>query len=306
MRNAMVENQVIGSAIDLGVSSLIVNKDGSNVIEFGDIHDTFNVASIRKCFLSALYGIRASEGKVDLSDTLKDFGINDNEPVLTQEETLATIEDLLKLRSGVYHPANYETASAKEGRPSRGSHPHNTFWYYNNWDANVLGTIYNEVVGQDIFNDFKELIANPIGMKDFHIEKCEYVEPDENSIHPAYVFRMSANDLVKFGLLYLQSGDWGGKQIIPKDWVAKSLRAYSVTPNGNGFGYMWETSVKGKIYGIEVGDGAFAYSGYPGHYLVGIPSGNLVLVYVHSLDLPDKKGVSSINFSLLLQLVTQI
>lgn len=28
-----------------------------------------------------------------------------------------------------------------KNRPARGSHAPGTFWYYNNWDFNVLGTI---------------------------------------------------------------------------------------------------------------------------------------------------------------------
>jgi CubicO group peptidase (beta-lactamase class C family) len=298
----MDKDKVITLAKDLGAYSFIVNKDNNNIIEFGDTADFFNVASIRKCFLSALYGIRVAEGKISLSSTLEELGINDIEPSLTTEEKQATIEDLLKLRSGVYHPANYETASAKAEKPTRGSHPHNTFWYYNNWDANVLGTIYRQLTAKDIFQDYKDLIANPIGMEDFDINKCEYKSPDENSLHPAYIFRMSARDLVKFGLLYLNKGRFNEKVVIPETWVDKSLHPYSLIPNTNGFGYMWEVSTNGKLYGIEMGNNAFAYSGFPGHFIVGIPSKNMVIVYVHNLDLPDKKYVETEKFAELIKL----
>lgn len=72
---------------------------------------------------------------------MAELGIDDNEPRLTDEEKRATVHDLLKARSGVYHPALYETARMKEKRPPRHSHASGTFWYYNNWDFNVLGTI---------------------------------------------------------------------------------------------------------------------------------------------------------------------
>lgn len=39
----------------------------------------------------------------------------------------------------------------KDARPPRGSHPPGTFWYYNNWDFNVLGTIFIQLTGEDIF-----------------------------------------------------------------------------------------------------------------------------------------------------------
>ncbi len=296
----MDSSAVVLLAKKLGAYSLIVNKNNANVIEFGDTSDRFNIASIRKCLLGALYGIRVAEGKINISSTLEQLKIDDNDPALTAEEKEATVEDLLKLRSGVYHSANYETASAKADKPQRGSHAHNTFWYYNNWDANVLGTIYKNLTKKDIFEDFRKLIAEPIGMEDFDISKCEYKLADENSIHPAYIFRMSVRDLLKFGLLYLNRGNYGGKDIVPRDWVNKSLQPYSTIPNQNGFGYMWEVSVNGFLYGVEVGNGAFAYSGFPGHFLVGIPLFGVAVVYEHNMEIPEKKFVKTEDFAKLL------
>ena len=70
----------------------------------------YNVHSIRKSFLSALYGIHVREGRVDLAATLESLGIDDNEPSLTPVEKKATLHDLIEARSGIYHAALYETA----------------------------------------------------------------------------------------------------------------------------------------------------------------------------------------------------
>ena len=32
-------------------------------------------------------------------------------------------------------------------KPERGSHAPGTFWHYNNWDFNALGTIYRRQTG---------------------------------------------------------------------------------------------------------------------------------------------------------------
>jgi hypothetical protein len=78
----------------------------------------------RKSLLSALYGIRVANHTIDLSLTLEQLQVNDTTPQLSVAERTATIEDLLKLRSGVYHVANYEGTTAKEERPLRGTmHP---------------------------------------------------------------------------------------------------------------------------------------------------------------------------------------
>ncbi len=62
-----------------------------------------------------------------LSSTLGDLGIDDNAPSLTDIEKKATVVDLLKARSGVYHPALYETKGREAKRPKRGSHAPGTF-----------------------------------------------------------------------------------------------------------------------------------------------------------------------------------
>jgi hypothetical protein len=59
------------------------------------------------------------------------------------------------------------------------------------------------------------------------------------SVYPAYTFNMSARDLARFALLYLNSGKWGDQQIAPGQWVEDSTRAYSQTGFGPGYGYLW-------------------------------------------------------------------
>ncbi len=46
--------------------------------------------------------------------------------------------------------------------------------YYNNWDFNALGTIFEQETGTKIFEEFKKQIADPVGMQDFSIDNCFY------------------------------------------------------------------------------------------------------------------------------------
>ena len=101
----------------------------------------------------------------------------------------------------MYHRAAYQSASAKAARPERWSHSPNTFFYYNNWDFNTLGTIFEQETGTKIFEEFKKRIADPLQMEHFLIEDTEYRFELDESIHPAYLFRMTALDMARFGLL---------------------------------------------------------------------------------------------------------
>jgi len=179
-------------------SAMMLIQGGEVVDQWGDIDKKIDCYSVRKTLLSALYGIYASEGVIDINQTLEQLGIDDSPDPLTKEEKQARIEDLLRARSGVYHRVDFETESMTRDRPVRGSHAPGTFWYYNNWDFNVLGTIFEKKTGLKIGDAFYRRIAKPIGMQDFRPDDVFYFGGPA-SIHPTYHFEITARDLARFG-----------------------------------------------------------------------------------------------------------
>jgi CubicO group peptidase (beta-lactamase class C family) len=212
----------------IGSAAVMTVDDGLVVSAWGDIARKFECHSMRKALLSALIGIHVEEGHIDMSKTMEELGIDDNEPSLTATEKLATVADLIKARSGIYHPAPGESPGMKAKRPKRHSHAPGTFWYYNNWDFNALGTIFEQETGTKIFEEFHRRLAEPLQMEDFTVGDCRYLTGDdydtgELSVHPYYLFRMSARDLARFGLLFLREGRWRNQQIISD--TGRSCRA---------------------------------------------------------------------------------
>ena len=65
------------------------------------------------------------------------------------------------------HSRVRETPAMRAARPARGSHPPGSFWYYNNWDFNVLGEIYQRVTGEGLFTAIEHRLARPLGWQDF-------------------------------------------------------------------------------------------------------------------------------------------
>jgi CubicO group peptidase (beta-lactamase class C family) len=242
---------------------------------------------IRKSLLSALIGIAVSDHLIKLDSTLGELGIDDNPPGLTGIEKGATVRELLEARSGVYHAALYETPGMAKMRPPRGSHPPGTFWYYNNWNFNVLGTIYEHATGTGIFEALDQKIAKPIGMQDYRQQDGSYVR-GEASIHPAYEIRMSARDLVRFALLYLHEGNWAGHQIVPREWVEESTRGYSRAASGLGYGYLWWIGFLGGAVAptVTLPEGSFLAEGAGGQYALVVPALDLVVVHRVDRDTP--------------------
>lgn len=263
----------------IGSAAVMIVDDGIVVDAWGDITREYQCHSMRKSLLNALIGIHVDEGHIDLSKTMEDLGIDDNEPSLTPAEKQATVGDLIKARSGIYHPALAESASMKASRPARYSHAPGTFWYYNNWDFNALGTIFEQETGTKMFEEFDRRIAEPLQMEDFEVDDCRY-ETGPDSIHPVYPFRMSSRDLARFGLLFLYEGRWRDQQIIPADWVHESTATHSVIGPDSGYGYMWWTGVKGGLFpNVQVKEHSFYAAGYRGHYVIVLPYRNLVIVH---------------------------
>jgi len=289
-------------AATIPTAAVTVVVDGVVLDEWGETTKRFNVHSIRKSFLSALYGIHVAEGRIRLSATMAELGIDDNEPRLTALEKQATVADLLKARSGIYHAALYETPGMAMARPARGSYPPGTFWYYNNWDFNALGTIYERATKATIFEDFKRRIADPLDMEDFRLDDGTYVRGPE-SVHAAYPLRMTARDLARFGLLYLRGGQWRDRQVVPREWIAESTRAYSNVGQAGGYGYLWWVSSGGPHVTSAFFKGeVFSARGAGGHYILVVPYVNLVIVHRVNTDEPGRQVTGS-QFGHLVQLI---
>lgn len=270
----------VAYAKQAGSTAGMIVHGGRVVAEWGDVARKSNLYSARKSFMSALIGIAVGRGQLDPDATLARLGIDDAAPALTPAERQATVRMLLQARSGVYHPTVYETAQMQASKPPRGSHAPGTFWYYNNWDFNTVGAIYEQAAGRGTFAALAAELAGPIGMQDYRASDGHYVGDAAVTRYPAYVINMSARDLARFGLLYLHEGRWRDRQIVPATWVAESTRAYSDTPTG-GYGYMWWTSTSAS--GARGPHAALlrpAYwaDGNLGQYAVVVPSLDLVVV----------------------------
>lgn len=63
-----------------------------------------------------------------------------------------------------------------------------------------------------------KILFKPLGIKNY---KWEYTP--QNVANTAGGLKMNSLDLAKFGQLYKNNGTWNTQQIIPKEWIAKSL-----------------------------------------------------------------------------------
>lgn len=304
----------LGSFLEkAGSSSLIILVDGKMIYNWGDISKKHTIHSIRKAILNSLYGIYVDNGTINLNETLADLNIDDID-LLTAIEKTATIADLLKSRSGIYHPAAATSQGMLTRIPKRGTHKPNETYVYNNWDFNVLGYILEQKTGESLYDLFDKHISTPLGM-DFTNQISTLKNPteetpfpngdgyyqyeDDKSKYPAYHFRLSAKDMALYGQLYLNKGKWNGKQIISENWIETSTTPYSITNKkyGIGYGMLWKILTPTETRPSK----SFYHTGVGIHMLGVYPSSKVVLI--HRVDTENEFTFNEGDFYKMIALV---
>jgi len=269
----------------LNSSAFLIIQDGKVVANWGDINRRFILHSARKGILNSLYGVYSENGTIDLNKTIGALGITDKDS-LSELERSAQIIHLLKVRSGIYHKAAAEPSWVDDYRPERNSVEPDSLWFYNNWDFNVLGTIFEQLTHTSIYEAFYNDIAVPLQMQDYRIMDGEYYYELEYSNHPAYHLKMSARDLARYGQLFSQQGTWNDKRLFSKKWVTNST--YPTSRHGGGdkigrwYGWLWGVSEYYSDYKM------FFASGIGGQIVAIFPNDNLVIVNLSNTYQKDK------------------
>lgn len=281
--------------------SVMVIHRGHPISAWGPVSDPLTIQSMRKPVLGAVIAQLIEQGKLDLDSSLAALDIVDSDPALTDEERQATLRDLLLVRSGIMHDANYEFGGWRKRRLAirdQMTEPTRGVWFYNNWDFNVLGTIASRAGDADLGKLVDEYVAQPLGMQDYSPEMTSYSGRDSRaqqhfgygSDYPAYMFEVSTRDMARFGLLYLGCGEWDGEQIISSEWVEESLTGIDtylgssndLTTGMDQYGYLWWIENGGeypRLPELKEIQPFYAASGSRGHYMLVLPKYDLVIVH---------------------------
>ncbi|WKN41865.1 serine hydrolase domain-containing protein [Tunicatimonas pelagia] len=244
-------------------------------LEVGDTKKLINAHSVRKSIMSLLIGIALNQGYLKLDETLEELGIDESKTPLTAQEKTATIGDLLMARSGIYLPAEAETDYAKKNRPRREQYKPGEFYFYNNFDFNVLGFILEKKTGQSIGEFMEAHLAKPLGFQDFSTSNIVYNSPwpvpnKTQSDYPVYWIFISARDLAKIGAMVAQQGKWINRQIVSRNWIRDSAQPHSKFSRSIGpydaYGYSWW---------VDEDEQTIWFDGFGGQFLLIDPKRNL-------------------------------
>lgn len=233
--------------------------------------------SMAKSFTNALTGILVRQGKMDLN---KPADIaqwkNDNRKNIT-------LENLLQMSSGLEWNEDYGNNSDvnkmlfKKGdmgefaMSKKAVAPPDSIWLYSSGTANIICKLIRKTIGSDTGYyafPYRELF-NKTGMRSAIFE----TDASGTFIGSSYIYA-SMRDYVRFGLLYLNNGNWQGEQLFPENWLE-----FTTTPakgSKGGYGAHFWLNRNNSYPGVPAD--MFSCQGHDGQMIYIIPSKKLVVV----------------------------
>jgi CubicO group peptidase (beta-lactamase class C family) len=235
-----------------------------------------NIKSASKSIISALVGIAIAQGHIrDVHQTIGEL-LPTEAAGLDPAKRAITVQDLLTMRSGLQSTSfeNYGSWVRSRNwvrdalsRPVVAPRGESGPMIYSTGSTHLLSAILTRATGTSTYRFAERHLASPIGVT---------LRPWPTDPQGVYFggndMYLSPRDLLRLGTLYLQRGEYQGRQIVPAHWVDSSLVPRTSSPwNGNGYGYgWWSRTARGVLV-------HYAW-GYGGQFVFVVPALELVVV----------------------------
>ncbi|WP_338689656.1 serine hydrolase [Bradyrhizobium sp. 26S5] len=110
-----------------------------------------------------------------------------------------------------------------------------TKWTYCGGATAILGRLISNGTGEDLLAYCRRVLFDPLGFGPVDWAKGV----GDGQYRAASGLRLLPRDLLKIGELVRAGGAWGGRQIVPRDWLTRVLAPAVVMENGGRYGYQW-------------------------------------------------------------------
>jgi CubicO group peptidase (beta-lactamase class C family) len=293
-----------------GVRELVIICRGRLIWKGDNIDRRHGIWSCTKSFTSTVLGLLIEDGKCTLDTPAKDYV-----PELAEKFSGITLQHLTTMTSG-YRAAGDEPKGTYRHGPSSTPFvpgpdplfvPGEKYAY---WDSamNLLGLVLTRIAGEPLEAYFKRRIADPIGMDaaawdwgDYSTDRGVVVNGGSGNSNKH--ISITALEFARFGHLFLNGGNWDGKQLVGRTWIdqATAVHVPATLPwaqpeseiDGRGvYGFNWWRNGE-RADGHRLWPGAppsvYAASGHNNNKLFVIPEWQMVIVRL-GLDQADVKG----------------
>ncbi|MEZ4859853.1 MAG: serine hydrolase [Caldilineaceae bacterium] len=243
--------------------------------------------SLSKSFTSTAVGLAVAEGRLSVQDKVTSFFPEDLPTDLPEaaSDNLAAMQvhHLLSMSTGHTEDTTRYLRMAPDGNWAKAflarpvEREPGTHFLYNTGATYMLSAIVQKLTGQTLLDYLRPRLFDPLGIGEATWESCP------RGINTGgFGLKVTTEDIARFGQLYLQEGEWQGKQIVPAAWVAEATRKH--IDNRHPGDQPWSDWAQG--YGYQFwrcrhnsyrGDGAF------GQYCIVMPEQDAVLAITSGL-----------------------
>ncbi len=276
--------------------ALLVVKNGYLIAEryfyVGSVARKNQLQSATKSYTSALVGIALEQGCLSSVDQkMMEFFPEFTGQIDDPRKEQITIRDMLQMRSGYPNeetdPAVFAALLSGDYLPLIDGLPltrdPGTAFQYSGLTSHLLGVIVARACDTDLKSFAQEYLFSPIGAELGY----DWIRDRDGYYIGLAGMHVTARDVAKFGLLYLDDGKYEGKQVLSADWVRDSLQRYSEGINVSGwipgitsrYGYFRDLGYGYQWWSGRAGDHQFNYAlGHGGQTIVLLDELDMVIV----------------------------
>ena len=157
--------------------------------------------------------------------------------------------------------------------------PPGTRFEYCNGASFLLTAIIEKITGKTGIAFAKEHLFTPLGIKDIYWPANMHGQTiGWGQLH------LRPRDMARFGYLFLNNGNWEGRQLVSAQWVADATRKHVPATPMAGYGYQWWVMSPER----------YAAMGYRGQRIFVLKDKNMVVVFTGRLkgkDLSIPEGI---------------
>jgi CubicO group peptidase (beta-lactamase class C family) len=310
------------------IRAVVVTRGGETLSETyqeSSPEDYHVVFSVTKSIISTLIGIAIEDGLIvgvdaPLGDVLPGYRDQMTGPVAT-----TTLKQLLAMTAGFTAPEdadNLDFMRSPDPVAHILTHPYEQRrlrFAYSNEASHLLAAVLVEATGMSVLDYARQALFDPIGISTEPADEpvatseaaviTEYQEAngfgwpvDPQGVHLGWGgVKLRTADMTALGQLYLEKGVWGGKHVVPANWVADATSPQVATGSEpESYGYQWWV-------GESDGHPMFRAQGFGGQFIHVVPELDLVIVITTEVDSTDitDYGVGLSTLAFIVELIVE-
>jgi CubicO group peptidase (beta-lactamase class C family) len=248
---------LFGIAMDQGYVTDLDEKMFANFLEYAELSDAVKGEITLRQMLNMTTGLAWDETSYPFNDRRNDLNVMFFSP----------------------DPVRFMLEKPLVAKPGKA-------FIYNSGVTNLLGELLNRKTGTPLVEFARENLFAPLGITSY--KWLIFPNAPQMALTSSALY-LRPRDMAKIGQLYLQGGNWDGKQIVSAQWVQVSTAEsvveqinYSPAFQNTGYGYQWwrGTFANGETKTIYA-------AGYGGQYIFIMPEIDTVIVFTGSYFFED-------------------